>query len=68
MPGEFIRRGNALWIGGRGHLEHGGGSTSLFLIMNRGETPDCNWSHAGWAAKAATAVEAGPGTAHLRGL
>ncbi len=67
-PGEFIRRGNALWIGGRGHLEHGGGSTSLFLIMNRGETPDYNWSHAGWAAKAATAVEAGPGTAHLRVL
>ena len=67
-PGEFIRRGNALWVGGRGHIGHGGGSTSLFLIMNRGETPDYNWSHAGWAAKAATALDAGPGTAHLRVL
>ena len=67
-PGEFIQRGEALWIGGRGHLQHGGGSTSLFLIMSRGETPDYNWSHAGWAAKAATALAAGPGTAHLRVL
>ena len=67
-PGEFIRRGNALWVGGRGHVEHGGGTTSLFLIMNRGETPDYDWSHAGWAAKAATALDAGAGTAHLRVL
>ncbi len=67
-PGEFIQHGNALWVGGRGHIGHGGGSTSLFLIMNRGETPDFNWSHAGWSAKVATALDAGPGTAHVRVL
>ncbi len=68
VPGEFIQRSNSLWVGGRGHLEHDGGSTALFLIMNRGETPDYNWSHTGWAAKVATALEAGAGTAHLRVL
>ena len=68
LPGEFIQRSSALWVGGRGHVRHDGGSTSLFLIMNRGETPDYNWSHAGWAAKVATALEAGSGTAHLRVL
>ena len=68
LPGEFIQRSSALWVGGRGHLQHGGGSTSMFLILNRGETPDYNWSHGGWAAKVATAVDAGSGTAHLRVL
>ena len=63
-----IHRSSDLWVGGRGHIEHGRGSTALFLILNRGEVPDHAWTHTGWAAKAATTLAAGRGTVHLRTL
>ncbi|MCE2540659.1 MAG: hypothetical protein J4G16_09775, partial [Acidobacteria bacterium] len=63
-----IRRSSDLWIGGRGHIEHTRGSTALFLILNVGEVPEPSWTHTGWAAKAATTVDAGRGAVHLRAL
>ncbi len=63
-----IRRSSDLWIGGRGHIEHTRGSTALFLILNVGEVPEPAWTHTGWAAKAATTVDAGRGAVHLRAL
>ena len=63
-----IHRSSDLWIGGRGHIEHGRGSTALFLILNTGEVPDHAWTHTGWAAKAATTVATRRGTVHLRTL
>lgn len=63
-----IHRSSDLWIGGRGHMEHGRGSTALFFILNAGEVPDHSWTHTGWAAKVSTTMTAGRGTVHLRTL
>ncbi len=66
--GAAVQRSRDLWVGGRGHLEHAGGSTGLFLILNSGEVPALGWSHAGWSAKVATTLPAGRGAVHLQWL
>ena len=66
--GAAVERSRDLWFGGRGHVEHAGGSTGLFLILNSGEIPALGWSHAGWSAKVATTLPAGRGAVHLQGL
>ena len=66
--GAVIEHSRDLWVGGRGHLEHGGGSTGVFLILNSGEVPALGWSHTGWSAKVATTLPAGRGAAHLQWL
>ena len=64
----FVRDSSDVWVGGRGHIEHGPATTSLFLIVNSGTVPAFNWTHTGWSAKAETAVGAGSGTTTLRFL
>ena len=66
--GVAVRRSRDLWVGGRAHVEHAGGSTGVFLILNSGEIPALGWSHAGWSAKVATTFPAGRGAVHLQGL
>ena len=66
--GAAVQRSRDLWVGGRGHLEHAGGSTGVFLILNSGEVPALGWSHTGWSAKVATTLPAGRGAVHLQGL
>ena len=67
-PTGVIAESPDLWIGARGHIEHRRASTALFAIVNRGEIPAYGWTHAGWAAKVATTLDAGPGTVRLRAL
>ena len=66
--GVAVQRSRDFWVGGRGHLEHGGGSTGVFLILNSGEIPALGWTHTGWSAKVATTLAAGRGAAHLQWL
>ena len=66
--GAAVQRSRDFWVGGRGHLEHGGGSTGVFLILNSGEIPALGWTHTGWSAKVATTLPAGRGAAHLQWL
>ncbi len=66
--GAAVERSRDLWVGGRAHVEHAGGSTGVFLILNSGEIPALGWSHAGWSAKVATTFPAGRGAVHLQGL
>ena len=66
--GGAVERSRDLWVGGRGHLDHAGGSTGVFLILNSGEVPALGWSHVGWSAKVATTIPAGRGAAHLQWL
>ena len=66
--GAAVERSRDLWVGGRGHVEHAGGSTGVFLILNSGEVPALGWSHAGWSAKVATTLPAGRGAVHLQWL
>ncbi len=66
--GAGVQRSTDFWIGGRGHVEHGGGTTGLFLILNSGEIPALGWTHTGWSAKVATTLAAGRGAAHLQWL
>ena len=66
--GGAVQRSRDFWVGGRGHLEHGGGSTGVFLILNSGEIPALGWTHTGWSAKVAMTLAAGRGAAHLQWL
>ena len=66
--GAAVQRSRDFWVGGRGHVEHGGGSTGVFLILNSGEIPALGWSHTGWSAKVATTLPAGRGAVHLQWL
>ena len=66
--GEAVRSSRGLWAGGRGHVEHGGGSTGGFFILNSGEVPVLGWTRFGWSAKVATTLPAGGGAVRLQWL
>ena len=68
MPGTLARDSWDLWVGARGHFSTGRASSSVFLIVNTGKVEAPQWEHAGWAAKAATAIPFGDGSLRFQAL